>query len=326
MKSLLEDIKNNEYKQVYLFYGEEGYLKILYKNKLKNALIPEDDTINLSIYEGKGIQAKEIIDQAETLPFFADHRLIILENSGFFKTASPELAEYLAQIPKETCILFVENEVDKRGKLYKAVKKNGRVVEMGRQDPKTLMNWVLKTLREEKKKITSANMELFLARAGSDMEHISQELEKLLCYTMGQEVITSEDIEDVCTLRTENRIFDMINAIAEKKQKKALDLYYDLLSLKEPPMRILFLITRQFNLLMQVKELRGQGFDRNAISSAMGMQGFIIRNYMKQSDYFTAEMLKNAVQDCVNTEEAVKTGKINDVLGVELVIVKYSRK
>lgn len=171
-------------------------------------------------------------------------------------------------------MVFAEDEVDRRGKLYKAVKNVGRVVELNRQDDRTLANWVLRALRKEKKNITSSTMELFLTRTGNDMERIQKELEKLLCYTMGRDVITSEDVEEICTVRTENKIFDMINAIAEKKQKRALDLYYDLLSLKEPPMRILYLITRQFNLLMQVKEMLAQGFDQNLIAQNLKVQSF----------------------------------------------------
>ncbi len=324
MKSLIADLNQKEFKKVYLLYGEETYLKTLYKNKLKNAILPPDDNMNLTIYEGKGIDVKAIIDQAETMPFFADRRFILVENSGFFKNASPELADYLPTMPEETCLVFVENEVDKRGKLYKAVKNTGRVTELGRQDEKSLMNWVLGALRREKKNITSATMELFLTRTGNDMELIQKELEKLLCYTMGKDVITSEDVEAICTVRTENKIFEMINAIAEKKQKKALDLYYDLLSLKEPPMRILFLLTRQFNLLMQVKEMQSQGFDLNGIAANLKLQSFIVRNYLRQSGRFSIEELKQAVLDCVEAEESVKTGRMNDILSLELLIVKYS--
>lgn len=203
------------------------------------------------------------------------------------------------------------------------MKNTGRVVEMKRQDERTLMNWVLSTLRKEKN-ITSATMELFLSRTGNDMEFIEKELEKLLCYTIGRDVVTSKDVEDVCTVRTENKIFDMINAIAEKKQKKALDLYYDLLALKEPPMRILYLITRQFNLLMQVKALLAQGFDQNGAAEKLKMQSFIVRNYARQARSFTEEELERAVKDCIEAEEAVKTGRMNDVLSVELLIVQYS--
>lgn len=324
MKSLKEDLRSGNLKRVYLLCGEEDYLKNFYKNKLKSAVLPPGDTMNLSVYGGKGIDVREVISQADTMPFFADRRLILIEDSGFFKTASPELADYIPRMPQETCMVFVENEVDKRGKLYKAVKNTGRVVEMKRQDERTLMNWVLSTLRKEKKNITSATMELFLSRTGNDMEFIEKELEKLLCYTIGRDVVTSKDVEDVCTVRTENKIFDMINAIAEKKQKKALDLYYDLLALKEPPMRILYLITRQFNLLMQVKALLAQGFDQNGAAEKLKMQSFIVRNYARQACSFTEEELERAVKDCIEAEEAVKTGRMNDVLSVELLIVQYS--
>ena len=324
MKTLIEDLKNKTFKKVYLLYGEEAYLKKLYKEKLKDALLAPEDTMNLNIYEGKGIDVREVISQADTMPFFADRRLLLIEGSGMFKSASPEMAEYIPKIPEETCIVFVEDEVDKRGKLYKAVKKVGRAVELGRQDEKTLMNWVLTILRREKRQITSATMELFLSKTGNDMELIGNELEKLLCYTLGREIIAAEDVEAVCANRTENRIFEMINAIAQKQQKKALDLYYDLLALKEPPMRILYLITRQFNLLMQVKELKGQGFDQAGIASRLGLQSFIIRNYLRQAERFTQEQLREAVQECVETEEAVKTGRMGDSMSVELLIVKYS--
>ena len=151
-----------------------------------------------------------------------------------------------------------------------------------------------------------------------------QELEKLICYCMEKESITEEDVAVICSEQTENKIFDMINAMAEKKQKKAMELYYDLLALKEPPMRILYLITRQFNLLMQVKELSEEGYSAKTISERLKMAGFIVRNCLRQAEYFSLKTLKEALQDCVRMEEAVKTGRMNDVMSVELLLVKYS--
>ena len=326
MKYLEEDLKSKNFKQTYLLFGEEAYLKSLYKNRLKNALVDPEDTINLNLYEGKTISIPAVIDQAETMPFFAEHRLIILENSGFFKNACPELADYLPQMPAETVLLFVENEVDKRGKLYKTVKSMGRAVELTHQNEKVLTNWVLRSLQKEGKKITASAMQLFLERTGDDMEHISREMEKLISYTWGREGVTREDVEAICTVRTENKIFDMINAIAEKKQKRALELYYDLLSLKEAPLRILALIARQFQLLLQVKDLRRQGFDQTTIASKAGIMGFVARNCLRQAEYFSGEILRSAVEDCIRTEEAVKRGGINDRPGGEVLIVTYSKE
>ena len=240
MKSLNEDLKTGQFKQVYLLYGEEAYLKKQYKERLKKAMTAPDDTMNFSYYEGKDINAKEIIDLAETMPFFADRRLIMIENSGFFKNASPELAEYLKGMPDTTNMIFIESELDKRGKLFKAVKDCGRVVELPRQDDQTLFKWILGSMKRENKQVAPDTVKYLLSKVGNDMENLQRELEKLYCYTLERDAVTPEDVDAVCTVHITNQIFDMVDAVARKEQKKALDYYYDLLALKEPPMRILF--------------------------------------------------------------------------------------
>lgn len=326
MKSILEDIRNQDFKNVYLFYGEEGYLKKQYRDKLMKALNPQEDTMNVSRFEGKGIDVREVLSLGDTLPFFADRRIILLENTGFFKGQCPELAEYMGELPEYLCMLFVEDEVDRRSRMYKAVKQNGRIVEFAVQDERTLMRWVLGILKREGKQITQRDMELFLSGTGTDMCNIEKELEKLLCYTMGREVITARDIEEVCTNRVTNRIFAMVQAVSEQKQKKALELYYDLLALKEPPMRILFLLARQFNLLLQVKELQNQGYTGKDIASRTGLQTFVVKNYTGCTGRYSTEQLRQAVEDFTQAEEDVKTGRLQDTLSVELLIVKYARK
>lgn len=326
MKMLMEDIKNHQFKKVYLLTGEEVYLRNQYKRRLRNALLDPEDTMNAASFEGKGINPKEIIDLAETMPFFAERRVILIEDSGFAKNACPELADYIPDIPESTCIIFTESEVDKRGRVYKAIKNAGRIVEFKRQDERTLARWVLGTLKKEGKNITEETMHAFLGRTGSDMENIDRELEKLLCYTLGRDVITTEDVEEVCTEQTENRIFEMVQAITEKNQKKALELYSDLLAMKEPPMRILFLITRQFNQLLQLKSLAGQGLDKSEMAKKAGIPPFALGKYQAQCRRFTADQLRQAVEDCVDAEERVKTGQMGDQISVELLIVKYSAK
>lgn len=326
MKMLMEDIKKRQFKNIYLLMGEETYLRNQYRKRLREALLDPEDTMNAASFEGKGINPKEIIDLAETMPFFAERRVIEIEDSGFAKNACPELADYIPDIPESTCLILTESEVDKRGRVYKAVKKSGRVVEFKRQDERTLTRWVLGNLKKEGKNITEETMHVFLGRTGTDMENIDRELEKLLCYTVGRDIITTDDVEAVCTEQTENRIFDMIQAVTEQDQRRALDLYADLLSMKEPPMRILYLITRQFNQLLQLKELSGQGMERGEMAKAAGVPPFAMGKYMAQCRKFTSAQLRRAVEDCVDTEEQVKTGQMADQLSVELLIVKYSAK
>lgn len=326
MKGIDEDIKSGSFQPVYLLYGEESYLKKQYGQKLRQALSKPDDTMNASFYEGKNIDPGEMIDLAETLPFFAERRLIFVENSGVFKSSCEELADYMKHIAEETCFVFVEDEVDKRGKMYKAVRNAGRVVEFPRQTQEILTRWILSRIKRENKKITQPVLQLFLEKTGDDMENIDKELEKLFCYTLEREVIAAEDVEAVCTVQTTGKIFEMVDKIAERQQKQALELYYDLLALKEPPMRILFLIARQFGILLQVKDLRQQGYDNKFIASKVKIPEFAVRKNMAQAGRFTLEQLKEAVADCVQMEEEVKTGSLNDRMAVELLVIRHSGK
>ncbi len=324
MQKLNEEIKSGQLKQVYLLYGEEDYLRRQYRDKLKNALTGGDDSMNCHYFEGKDIRTGEIIDLAETLPFLAERRVIVIENSGLFKRGGEQLAEYLKEPSETTFFVLAEKEIDKRSKLFKAVSVKGRAIEFKAQDESILKRWILGILKKENKKITERDLELFLEKTGTGMENISKELEKLICYCMDREAVTREDIEAICTRQINNQIFDMMNAIAEKKQKEAMRLYYDLLTLKEPPMRILFLLARQFNLLLQVRELKKKGYPVKTIGENVGLPGFIAGKYVNQAAKFSTKDLRQAVTDCVEAEEAVKTGKMNDVLSVELLLIRYS--
>ena len=99
MKNIQADIKSGNFKQVYLLYGEEAYLKQQYKQNLVKALNPDGDTMNFNHYEGKGIDVKQLIDLCETMPFFAERRVILLEDTGFFKNKCEELADYMKEHP-----------------------------------------------------------------------------------------------------------------------------------------------------------------------------------------------------------------------------------
>ncbi len=328
MKRIVQDIKNGTFGNIYLLYGEEAYLRRQYRDNLKKALVPEDDTMNCSVYSGKDINVNEVIDLAGTMPFFAERRVILVENSGFFKSAVNErLLELIKQMPETTYFLFVEEEVDKRGKLYKAVTANGYAALCEVQDEATLKKWIMSLLKKENKMITADALNLLLDKTGANMETIRREVEKLVCYKYYDEGITAQDVEALCTVQIQNRIFEMVEAVAAKNQKAALALYYDLLALKEAPMKILALIARQFNMLFQVKEMKKIGYPENEIAQQTGLNAYFLKKkYIPQAAQFKLHQLEAALRECVAAEERVKTGKMPDILSVELIIVGLSAK
>ena len=299
MKRIIQDIKEGTFVHVYLLYGEEAYLRKQYRDKLKCALVSPDDTMNCSIYAGKDINVNEVVDMAGTMPFFAERRVIVIENSGWMKTGNEKMVDFLKHIP-ETTVCDV-------------------------QDENTLKKWIMGLLKKENKLITPDALNLLLDRTGTDMENIRHEVEKLICYKYEEEGITAKDVEELCTVRVQNKIFDMVEAVADKKQKQALDLYYDLLALKEAPLKILALIARQFNILLQVREMKAKGYDDNTIAQKTGLNAYFLKKkYIPQAMRFKQEQLMEAVSECVQADEDVKTGRMSDLMSVELIIVGLS--
>ena len=326
MQQLGQDIQNQTFKQVYLLFGEEAYLRIQYKNRLRKALLPEDDTMNYSYFEGKDVNVAEIIDLAETMPFFADRRVIFLENTDFVKSNNDKLAEYITgEMPESTVIVLIEANVDKRTKLYKAITKVGRCVEFQVQTDATLKKWIGSKIKAEGKRVTERTLDVFLETVGTDMLNISTELEKLFSYTYGRDVIVEDDIKAVCSVILSNRIFDMIAQMGLKNQTKALEMYQDLLNMKESPFGILALIHRQFITMLQIADLRNNGMSKAIIATSMGMSPYIVGQYLPQIDCFTMKEMKRVIEGCAKVDFDVKSGNINPELGVELLIIESSQ-
>ncbi len=324
MREIRENIKNGSFHRVYLLYGPETYLRSQYCSMLVKALVPEGDEMNFTRFAEKDTDEAAVMSQAETLPFFADRRVILVENSGFFKNKTEELAAYLEQLPEYLILIFSEKEADKRTRMFKAAQKYGHVTEFAVQNEDMLVRWVLGRITKAGKKIRASDMQQFLSATGTDMTNIDNELEKLLSYCAEKEVITGGDIEAVCTPQLTSQIFDMVRAVTEHRQKEALDLYYDLLALKEPPMRILYLITRQYNQLLHIGAMLREGLPQQEIAANAGVPPFVVKKSMSLLRRYPEEQLQMILEELTGMEEDVKTGRLADTLSVELAIVHLS--
>ena len=296
MNQIEQDIKNKQFHNFYLLYGEEDYLKNKYANLLIKNIVENKDSMNYSYYEDRDIDSNDVIGTAITLPFFADKRIIHIKNSNWFKSPNEDFNNYLSEICDSTVFLFVENAVDKRSKAFKA----------------------------ENKSMEREAYQEFVIRTDSNMENMDKEFEKLICYIGDNDTITLQDVEEICTKQIQSKVFDMINGIAEKNPKKVLDMYHDLLASKEPPIKILILIQRQFRRSLQIKDLREQGYSDDRIAKELKVQNFIIGKELKMTRNFSTATMNNLLEDACNLERDIKTGNIKDQLAVELLMMRYA--
>ena len=259
MKELTKQIKEKSFHKVYLLTGDEPYLVLQAKHMLKNAMIKEGDTMNYAAFTDGKIDLNTLQELAFTYPFFSEKRLLLLDGTGILKTGKDEFVSIMENMPETTCIIICEPEVDKRSKVYKWIKKNGYVGEFLKknQTEKVLLRWIAALLGKEKKQIRENNARYFLQKTGDDMFQIKNEIDKLIAYAGDREEITQADIDAVASGEVQDKIFDLVDAIARKNKAAALSYYNDLILLKEPPMHILFLIVRQYRILHIIANMRG---------------------------------------------------------------------
>lgn len=328
MKEIRRQIKEQDFQRVYLLTGDENYLILQTKELLVHAMVAEGDEMNYAVFEDSKIDLQQLRELAMTYPLFATKRVLVLDRTGIFKSGKDAFVEILQALPETTCVIICEPEVDKRSKAYKWIKKNGYVGEFLKKDQteKVLMRWVAALLGKEKKKIRESDVRFFLERVGDDMFQIKNETDKLISYVGEREEIRREDIEQITSGEVQNKIFELVAAIAEGKKRQALAYYDDLILLKEPPMRILFLIVRQYRILLLISNMRSLRKPDKDIAQAAGIPAFAIRKNAAQLGGYTVPILEHCIASCIQVEEEIKTGRISDQIGLETLIVGLSER
>ena len=336
---LKDDIKNNRIKSLYLFYGPEDYLMRHYTGLMEKSLLSEDlKTLNRVVLEGKA-EINKIRDNCETMPVFSDRKMVIVKNSGLFKPAKKasettskkgkssgdDLTQLLKDLPDHVCLIFLEQEIDKRLKaVLDTVKKHGLLVEFAFQKPEDLVKWVVKKMRSAGVEIDISTASRLVENCEQGMTEIQNEVEKLVAYLEGNGKATIKDVEKVCTKSIKSKVFDLTDAISEKNSTRALKLLNYMVVLKEPIPKILFLIARQFRQILQVKLLQAEGKNTGEIASKLGLMPFIAGKLLKQASGFKVEGLKEAMEICLEYDIAVKTGRLEDRTAAELLIIEFS--
>lgn len=324
MKKIMQDIKENNFERFYLLYGSEDYLKHQYRDKLIKALVDAEDNMNYSYFEGKKINVSEMLDIGDTLPFFADNRVIVVENSGLFKKTPEGFEKRLENFPDSTHVIFVESEVDGRNRLNNWFKKNGYKTEMKPPTEGELRKWIAKLCKDENKQIYEKAVEYFIGAVGLDMLLIKNELEKLFAYVGERGEITVDDVRAICVNEADDTLYAMIDAIGNRNQKEALLLYRNLLELKQEPLFILSQLSRNVRKMLEVSELIKSGKSSDEIASAAGIPKWTINRYKSQIRHNGKESFIHMLEKCLETEANIKTGLVKDIVGVELLIVEFS--
>ena len=330
-RKLFKEINQGEWNGVYLFFGEEQYIKQQALDQAIEVLVdPSFRDLNYDQIDGAHVDLDTIINACETLPFMADKRLVVLKDLSIIN-GKPDgdidedrFLEYIKNISETTClILYCRDGVDKRKKIYRYINKTGKAVEFKHLAGRELHTWINQTVERQEKKISYNAVSYLIERVGNNLEDIYNELKKLVSYVGQRREIDIESIDQVVTPTLEQSIFQLVDAIGEKRANHALVVLGNLIhegGQAIPP--ILAMIARQFRLILQCKEFREKGYNPNIIASKLNQRPFVIKKCLSHARNFTIQQLKQGLELCLQADYHIKIGKIQDTIALELIIIK----
>jgi len=331
---LAADLKNGKTSSLYVLFGEEEYLIERAVHALTRLLIApgcQDADAYTDDWSSAAGDPDFLLEMVRTPPFLSSKRLIILKNTGLFAARSPDSSELgrkyvsiISDIPDFCCLVFIEDKIDKRKKvLWEAAGKFGMLVQAEIQSTDSLCKWVGSSLRREDIRITVEAINSLVDRTEGSMRVIGSELQKIIlyCKNIGLSEITIKEIDEICIPDVRGSIFQMTDAIGGRNVSRALAVLDTLVSLKEPVPKIRFMLARHIRQLICAKEL-GQA---EQIMSVLKVVPFVARNLLAQARYFRMDELTDLYEACASSDFLVKTGKIDDRLSMEILLVSAGK-
>ena len=332
INELNKELVDGRIRQFYLLYGPERFLIQDCKKKLLTTLNCVSDDLNYNTFSGDKISIPELLDTAKTLPFFSERRVVLVEDSGFFKSATEGLLEGLTEIPSTTVLIFIEHDkenresiekgVDGRNKIFKFFDKAESTFSMETPDEKDLYTWISSTLSRDGKQVERGVPERLLSGPKRDMQELESEMEKLISYTLEKDRILVSDVEDICVNPVEDKVFAMIDALSVRDKQKTILYYTDLVFLREPVFRILSLIQRHFQILLRIKHMQSDETPWGNIARLAGIQPFLIKKYQAQANGYSEKQLLDASAYCFDVNLAVTGGIFPDAVALDRLIMQ----
>jgi DNA polymerase-3 subunit delta len=323
----------------YLFHGEDEFSRSETLAALKEKMgDPGLAELNTTIFDGSKVTLGELEHACGSVPFMADRRLVIveglltrLESKGkegalpaWQKEYLEKLTQYLQRLPETTRLVFVEDRsISKNNSVLRLAlaDERGHVKEFKPPQGKALNRWIEERVRKKGGQINAAAVETLAAFVGNDLRLLDQEIEKLIAYVDQARPISEDDVRLLVSYVREANIFEMVDALGQRDGQQAAKLLHQLLDEGEHPLALLGMIVRQFRIMIQVKELNARGLSQQEIAARLKLHRFVVKKAVRQAMNFSMEQLETVYRKLLETDVAIKTGQMDEMLALDMLVV-----
>lgn len=326
IETLKKQIKTGNLKSIYFFFGEEQYLLNSAVEAIRKKLIaPGTEDFNLFIFSGRNVSVAEIIETAEQFPQMSEKKLILVKNSGIFNQPSGTefklLKERLNDLPEYSCIIFIEDNFDKKKEKNIAfIEEYGGVVRFDRMPVNRLEIWLSDQFKKQEKYISEKDVAYMISLCGQSLETLTNEASKLLSYTLKRERIVREDIDAVVCATAEYRVYDMLDSIMSGRRSKAYEQLKYLKDAKEQPNVILSQMLGKLSEILMCKQLREAGLQANDMVDYFDFKRpvFAVKKTIEEGRRYTEKYLTATLKRGLSYDLKIKSGNLDGWTAVEM--------
>lgn len=281
---------------------------------------------SVSALEAADSSPEEVISACNSFSIFGEGTFVVVRNLDAWNAAQKaKIVDYLVDPSPDTDLVLLGKKLGAREKLLAAVKKSGEVHEFEMPTGKALVKWAVGRAKKEGLNLPEDVAESLTERCSGDKVRLTKEIEKLALY-VGEEITTLEDVEVLCPPDVQSNIFAFVDSLAAGNQGKALGLLEALISTGESPLRVTYMVRRQFDLVARAQALSQRGTPPKEIASQLKVPPFVVRKLEEQGRKLSDEDLDRALELILELERGLKGGSnLRDELQVEVAVLKLSR-
>ena len=315
MRELKRALKAGEPGRLYLFHGEEAYLRDYYLGELKQTLLPAGlEDFNLHTAQGKECSVDWIEQAVDCLPMMSERTLVLVTDFDVYgqnEGQRARLTALLSDLPDYCCLVFVYDllpyKADGRSKLAAAFKNHGVVVNFQRQEQGDLTDWICRRFKAAGHSIDTEDARYLIFLCGDLMNNLASEIGKIAAYASAQRV-TRADIDAVAIPQIDAVVFQMTDAMARKDFNKAASVLADLLHAQEPPIMILSVMGKYFRQLYTARLYLDNNRSRADFMALWNMKNaYPADKLLDAARKFSLVWCRHAVRRCAETELALKS-------------------
>lgn len=334
LKTLKQSMKNKSLERLYIFYGEESFLREHYLSQIKKILLDKlTESFNYHKMTNETFDLQGFVDAVENIPMMAESTLVQVEDVDIFKLPEGDrnkIAELLSDIPDWCTVIFIYDTLewnpDKRlKKLWEAIDHNGIAVEFAKQDQRELVSWITRHFAAQKKYISSDLCLYLIDITGGTMTALSGEIDKICAYSGAQEICKA-DIDAVTEPVLDAVVFQMTDLLSGGRYSDALCKLHVLLKMQQEPLAILGAVGNQFRRIGTARTLLDHGKNSLDLQKLCGIPDYPARKTMEAARRIRPEFCRRAVELAMETDYKMKTSVDDPQRLLELLILQLAQE